>query len=203
MLKIVCLQGTIGVFETLGSEYATDVVALSSSSTGYVFSALGACGALTLVCFSRLVQHHDEVRLTISGIYLMILSCVMMSLIPLTVTMDTLEEHAIFSPLIACWFLLAVSAMYATGTIDSFHLLLLLLLVLLILFACCLPSYSAVNGVTDGVMSCVLMLRLPCRTHGAAVSVLQDPEERASGQVAGLVRLLRLPGPGRVSAHCR
>jgi len=108
-------KGTIGVFETLGSEFATDLVALSSSSTGYVFSALGACGALTLVYFSQLVKHHDEVRLTISGIYLMILSCVMMSVTPLAVTMDDLGEHAVYSPLVTCWFLLAVSAMYATG----------------------------------------------------------------------------------------
>ena len=103
------------MFETLGSEYATSLVALSSASTGYVFSALGACGALALVCFSRFVIHHDEVRLTIGGIYLMILSCVMMSLTPLAVTMDSTGEYAIYSPLVTCWFLVAVSAMYATG----------------------------------------------------------------------------------------
>ena len=109
------LQGTIGVFETLGSEFATGLIALSSASTGYVFSALGACGAITLVCFSRLVQRYDEVRLTISGIYLMIFSCVLMSCIPVTVTFDA-EGKAEYSSGITVVFVIAVCSMYATGS---------------------------------------------------------------------------------------
>ena len=146
-------KGTIGVFETLGSEYASRVVALSGSSTGYVFSALGACGAITLIYFSRLVKHHDEVRLTISGIYLMILSCIMMSLTPLAVTMDATGQHAIYSPLVTLWFLLAVSAMYATGT--SFHFLsrcsVYAFIVMLCRYTC---MYQAIQWVTLHYCAC-------------------------------------------------
>jgi hypothetical protein len=111
----VCEQGTIGVFETLGSEFATGLIALSSASTGYVFSALGACGAVTLLSFSRLVRHYDEVLLSLSGIYLMIFSCVLMSTLPLVAPVDDLDGQAVFSPFIVCAFVVAVCAMYATG----------------------------------------------------------------------------------------
>lgn len=98
----------MGVYETLGGEFASRFIGLSSASTSYVFSALGACGAVTLVCFSRLVKYHDEVRLTIGGVYLMVVSCVMMSV-------AALVAGSAHSSLLTSWFLLAVCAMYATG----------------------------------------------------------------------------------------
>lgn len=115
-------QGTIGVFETLGGEYASDLVGLSSASTGCTFSALGLCGAATLACFSRLLKRHrhDEVTLFLLGVYLMGASCVGMCLIPLVATQQT-GGRVPSSPAVTGVFVLTVFCMYSVGECKCEH----------------------------------------------------------------------------------
>ena len=71
---------------------------------------------------------YDEVKLTISGIYLMILSCVIMSIIPLIVTYDS-EQHAMYAASHMVMFMIAVCSMYATGATDIYNFVLILYMI--------------------------------------------------------------------------
>eukprot|EP01035_Chromulina_nebulosa_P018232 gene18232-23903_t len=64
----IATKGTIGVYETLGSEFVTNHFNWSSVKIGYTFSACGLVGVTFLLSFEYLGRHISDIDLTISGI---------------------------------------------------------------------------------------------------------------------------------------
>jgi len=74
-------KGTIGVFETLGSELVTSRYNWSSVRIGYTFALFGVMGVLSLLSFHVFITLFGDVNLVLFGMVLMIASCVIMILI--------------------------------------------------------------------------------------------------------------------------
>lgn len=72
-------KGTIGVFETLGSELVTTHYNWSSVRTGYTFAIFGAVGVISLLSFRVFINLFGDVNLILFGISLMIVSCIIMT----------------------------------------------------------------------------------------------------------------------------
>lgn len=76
LIVFLLFKGTIGVFETLGSEYVTTTYYWSSSKTGYIFSFFGFIGVFCLLSFRLILKIFNEVDLIIYGMSLMSVACV-------------------------------------------------------------------------------------------------------------------------------
>jgi hypothetical protein len=77
----IAMKGTIGVFETLGSELVTKRFHWDSLRTGYTFATFGALGVLCLLSF-RLLQRLgiSDIHLIIFGSISMTCSCLLLSI---------------------------------------------------------------------------------------------------------------------------
>jgi MFS family permease len=75
-LLTVTTKGTIGVYETLGAEFALSRFAWDSVRTGYTFALCGALGVGCLLSFDRLVARFDDTDLTLAGISAMTVASV-------------------------------------------------------------------------------------------------------------------------------
>lgn len=99
-LMNVATKGTIGVFETLGSEYVSSMYGWSPLRTGGTFAACGTVGICFLLSFSHLTRLFGDYNLMLYGILAMILSCIL-----LAVTQRTNEII----------FYIAIALMYSIG----------------------------------------------------------------------------------------
>lgn len=95
----MAMKGTIGVFETLGSEFVTKRFHWDSLRTGYTFATFGALGVLCLLSF-RLLQ-----RLGVSDINLIIFGSISMTCSCLLLSIDAQRS----APVLSCvWWLAAL-----------------------------------------------------------------------------------------------
>ena len=79
-LMNVAFKGTIGVFETLGSEFVTRSFKWDSLHTGYTFALFGAMGVFCLLCFPILqMLKVSDLDLIAGGGVLMTVSCFLLS----------------------------------------------------------------------------------------------------------------------------
>jgi len=74
----IATKGTIGVFETLGSEFVVTHFGWSVTRTGLTFAVFGSLGMGSLLCFRLLLRVFGDVNLIIYGICLMIISCLLL-----------------------------------------------------------------------------------------------------------------------------
>jgi MFS family permease len=73
-------KGTVGVYETLGSEYASSHFGWSGLQVGSIFAACGAAGICTLLSFGLLARAGlGEAQLMVVGVAMMTLSCLLLS----------------------------------------------------------------------------------------------------------------------------
>jgi Na+/melibiose symporter-like transporter len=78
-LMNVAMKGTIGVFETLSSEFVTVMYHWDSLRTGYTFALFGALGVLCLLSFPLLQQFKvQDINLITTGSILMTSSCLIL-----------------------------------------------------------------------------------------------------------------------------
>ena len=76
----MAMKGTIGVFETLGSEFVTKRFHWDSLRTGYTFATFGALGVLCLLSFGMLQRLGiSDISLIIFGSISMTCSCLLLS----------------------------------------------------------------------------------------------------------------------------
>ena len=75
-------KGTIGVFETLCSEYVSHTYRWSALQTGTFFASCGAIGVLFLLNFERLVYLIGDYNLMVYGVCIMAVSCIILALAP-------------------------------------------------------------------------------------------------------------------------
>lgn len=68
----------MGVFETIGAEFASSHMNLSAITLGYVFTLFGAAGVLTLVAYPFLLTRCSEIALLLSGVAFMLLASVLL-----------------------------------------------------------------------------------------------------------------------------
>ena len=73
----IATKGSIGVFETIGSEYVINHYQWTSSHIGIVFSFCGACGVILLLLFDIITRNFRDIQLVIYGMILMIISCLL------------------------------------------------------------------------------------------------------------------------------
>ena len=77
----MAMKGTIGVFETLGSEFVTRRFHWDSLQTGYTFAIFGVLGVICLLSFPLMQKHGVlDINLITGGSVLMALSCFILSL---------------------------------------------------------------------------------------------------------------------------
>ena len=77
----MAMKGTIGVFETLGSEFVTRRFHWDSLQTGYTFAIFGVLGVICLLSFPFMQKHGVlDINLITGGSVLMALSCFILSL---------------------------------------------------------------------------------------------------------------------------
>lgn len=73
-------KGTVGVYETLGSEFASSHFGWSGLQVGSIFAACGATGICTLLSFGLLARLGlGEAQLMLVGVAVMTLACLLLS----------------------------------------------------------------------------------------------------------------------------
>ena len=72
----MAMKGTVGVFETLGSEFVTKTFYWDSLDTGYTFATFGFMGVLSLLSFPILQKFRiSDLDIMTAGAVLMTMSC--------------------------------------------------------------------------------------------------------------------------------
>jgi MFS transporter, ceroid-lipofuscinosis neuronal protein 7 len=102
-LFLLFLQGSIGVFETLGAEFTLSHFGWGTLQTGYTFAFCGFLGVLTLFSFNFFSEHMNDFDLIICGIAVMSFSCFMLGILSSSVQTGLGE------------FYVALGLMYALG----------------------------------------------------------------------------------------
>lgn len=79
LLLNVATKGSVGVFETMGIPIAIAHFDVSNTVAGYTVSACGAVGVFALAFLMKpLVERFHDTKLMAGGVFVMILSCVLM-----------------------------------------------------------------------------------------------------------------------------
>jgi MFS family permease len=86
-------KGTIGVFETLGSELGTTQYNWSSVRIGYTFALFGVMGVLSLLSFHFFIRLFGDINLVLFGMTLMIASCMVMIFMQENVSADYVQFY--------------------------------------------------------------------------------------------------------------
>lgn len=86
-------KGTIGVFETLGSELGTTQYNWSSVRIGYTFALFGVMGVLSLLSFHFFIRLFGDINLVLFGMTLMIASCMVMIFMQDNVSADYVQFY--------------------------------------------------------------------------------------------------------------
>ena len=100
-LLTVTTKGTIGVYETLGAEFALSRFEWDSVRTGYTFALCGALGVACLMSFDRLVAWFDDTDLALAGI-----ACMTVASMGIVGSAGSLGERGFYASLVL---------MYAVG----------------------------------------------------------------------------------------
>lgn len=74
----VSTKGTIACFETLGAEYVMTRSDLTPAQAGSIFATFGGIGVCVLLSMRILCRYWNDVQLVFGGIFLMILSCIIL-----------------------------------------------------------------------------------------------------------------------------
>lgn len=98
----VVTKGTMGVFETLGSEFVVTHFSWSIARTGLTFAVFGGLGVACLLSFRLILRIFGDVNLIIYGIMIMALSCLLL----FRLFRNTVHEFQFYSSLLL---------MYAVG----------------------------------------------------------------------------------------
>jgi MFS family permease len=71
-------KGTIGVYETMGSTVARDVLGWHTERIGYTFTCFGILGTCSLLCFRLFYRYCDDLQLLLIGLAVMMVANTLM-----------------------------------------------------------------------------------------------------------------------------